>query len=114
VHEFGATIKAKKGLLWIPLSDTGLKIPAREYQGKLKRVDRTRPSGAGFKGQKRHPVTGRFTGGHKRPLLLDIKDKQPKYFGIAQVTIRPKFHIRQICREVMGRFQENFTARNAP
>ena len=42
------------------------------------------------------------------PLLLDIKDRTPKYFGVPQVTIRPKFHIREISAQVMGRFGREF------
>jgi hypothetical protein len=109
VHEFGATIRPKGGLgglfgggslLWIPLSFANVpksaggdgKMTAQEYGlsvSKLFRVDR-KNGGA--------------------PLLLDIKERKPRYFGVSQVTTKPRFHIREICREVMGGFQKAYNA----
>lgn len=82
VHQFGATIKAKNksGLLWIPLdfAKDAQGVMARDFPAPLFRVDRQ----------------------GKAPLLLSAKDKQPKYFGIASVTIPKRFHIFEIIREV--------------
>jgi len=100
VFEFGANIKGKpslfnpEGLLWIPLSGTA-KITAQEYGltvGPLVRVPRqgmTRPGGG-------------------KPLLFDIKAKQPAFFGMQAVTIPQKFHIRQICEEIANNFSDIF------
>jgi hypothetical protein len=99
IHEFGGTIKAKgslfaggEALLWIPLSFAGVPkgMTAQEYGLRVSKLFRVnRKSGA--------------------PLLLDIKDKSPKYFGVPQVTIRPKFRIREITAQVMGRFGQEFS-----
>lgn len=84
IHEDGGTIRGKP-LLWIPLSFTGLVMRAREYGRRygLFRVDRK---------------------GGKAPLLLSIRDKQPKYFGAKSVRIPKRFHIKRICRGVMRGF----------
>jgi hypothetical protein len=97
VFEYGAVIRGKP-LLWIPLpfAQDAQGIWARDYPGRLFRVDRTRQSGAGWRGQKRNPTTGRFAGGYLAPLLLSAEDKQPKYFGKESVTIPQKFHLRPI------------------
>jgi hypothetical protein len=80
VFEFGATIKGKP-LLWIPLDfATDAKgVRARDYPGPLFRVDRP----------------------GKAPLL--ISDDGPKYFGKESVTIKKKWHLRTIVRNVAGR-----------
>lgn len=91
IHETGGVIRGKP-LLWIPLSFTGIKIRARDFArafGGLFRVNRK--VGA--------------------PLLLSIKDKKPKYFGIAQVTLRKRFHIAEICQKVMNQFDKFYSAR---
>lgn len=77
VFEYGATIHGKP-LLWIPLSFAGLRgMRARDYPGKLFRVNRK--GGA--------------------PLLMGGNPATPKYFGKASVTIPKKFHLRSIIRE---------------
>lgn len=78
VHEFGATIRGKP-LLWIPLSSAPFKGPASAYPGQLFRVNRR---------------TG-------NPLLFAKEDKAPKYVGVESVTLRPRFHIRQIVANVV-------------
>lgn len=85
VFEFGKVIHGKP-LLWIPLSfaKDAIGVMARDFPGGLFRVDR-KAGGA--------------------PLLLSIKDGQPKYFGKASVKIPQKFHIRQICRNVAKRIK---------
>lgn len=77
VFEFGAVIHGKP-LLWIPLSfaTDAQGIRARDYPGKLFRVDRV----------------------GKAPLLLGGNPATPKYFGKASVTIPKKFHLRDIIR----------------
>lgn len=86
IHEFGGVIKGQP-LLWIPLSfaDDAKGIWARDYnklEGGLFRVDR-----AG-----------------KKPLLLSIRDKQPKYVGVAEVTIPKRWNLMGISRSVMSNF----------
>lgn len=90
VFEFGATIRGKP-LLWIPLSfakDAQGKR-ARDYPGKLFRVDR--------KG--------------KAPLLLGGKPATPKYFGKSSVRIPKKFHLREIIREGAKLLKQFYAAR---
>jgi hypothetical protein len=53
-------------------------VRARDYPGKLFRVDRD---------------------GGKAPLLLGGSPATPKYFGKASVRIPKKFHLRDIIRE---------------
>lgn len=80
VFQFGAVIHGKP-LLWIPLSfaKDALGIRARDYPGKLFRVNRR--SGAA-------------------PLLLKAgKPAEPKYFGKESVKIPKKFHLVEIIRE---------------
>lgn len=87
IFEYGGTITAKNasGLLWIPLSfaSDAFGISAKDFPGGLFRVDR-KNGGA--------------------PLLLSISDKQPKYFGIAQVVEPKKFHLREIGTAQAGQF----------
>lgn len=86
IFEEGGVIKGKP-MLWIPLSfSDAVGTPASEYNGGLFSV--TRRSGA--------------------PLLFSIADKQPKYFGIEQVTIPKKFHLNEIQRSVMANFRQIF------
>lgn len=91
IFESGGVITGKP-LLWIPLSYTGITIRARDY---------ARAFGGLFYVQ---PKAG-------RPLLLSIRDRKPKYFGIASVTITKRFHIEAICRNVMGRYGAMFANR---
>jgi hypothetical protein len=100
IHEFGGTIKAKgslftggEALLWIPLSFAGIKpgMTAQEYGLSVSKLFRV----------------NRKSGG--APLLLDIKDRSPKYFGVPQVTIKPKFRIREISTQVMARFGQELS-----
>lgn len=85
VFETGATIYGRP-LLWIPLSWTKLSIRARDYPGDLFRVDRKKGA----------------------PLLLDSKTKEPKYFGIEQVTLKKRFHIRDILSDETRKFRERY------
>lgn len=78
VHEFGATIRGRP-LLWIPLPWNPSKVRARNFPGQLFRVER-----AG-----------------RNPLLFSKADKQAKYVGVAQVRLRPRFHIRSIVANVV-------------
>lgn len=79
-HEKGATIKAKTGLLWIPLSfaKDAQGVYARDFPERLFRVDR-----AG-----------------KSPLLLSAEDKKPKYFGIASVKVPKRFDVLKTIRDI--------------
>lgn len=88
VFEFGSVIRGKP-LLWIPLSYTNIRIRARDWARRF---------GGLFYVKRRG----------KRPLLLSIKDHKPKFFGISRVTIRKRFHIRQICRDVMRQFPSRY------
>lgn len=91
VFQRGAVIRGKP-LLWIPLSfaDDAQGIRARDYPGRLFRVNRK--SG-------------------KAPLLLAVKDKQPKYFGKEYVTIPKKFHVIEIIRDVAQHMKELYKKR---
>jgi len=90
VFEFGAIIRGRP-LLWIPLSfaKDAQGINARDYPGKLFRVDRK--AGA--------------------PLLLGGNPATPKYFGKAQVTIPKKFHLRDIIKEGAKQLKLFYSAR---
>jgi hypothetical protein len=90
VFEFGAVIRGKP-LLWIPLSfaKDAQGIRARDYPGKLFRVDRK--AGA--------------------PLLLGGNPATPKYFGKTQVTIPKKFHLRDIIKEGAKQLKLFYSAR---
>jgi hypothetical protein len=87
LFESGGTVKGDP-LLWIPLSGTdAVGVRAKDYNGGLFSVNR-KSGGA--------------------PLLFSIADKQPKYFGIEQVTIPRKFHLRDVQKSVMGNFRQLF------
>lgn len=99
VFERGAIIRGKP-LLWIPLPGSaaesavwsegeGTGIRARDFPGRLFRVDRKRDG---------------------LPLLLTwTKPAVPMYFGKESVTIPKKFHIIEIARDVANRMRETFT-----
>lgn len=98
VFEFGKVIKGNPWL-WIPLdfAKDAKGVYARDYPGKLFRVDRL--SGA-------------------PPLLLAAPTApgmkaEPKYFGKTAVTIPKKFHIVQIAREVAHEMPSFFKIRKA-
>lgn len=79
VFQFGAIIRGKP-LLWIPLSfaKDAQGVRARDYPGKLFRVDRN----------------------GKAPLLMRAgKPAQPKYFGKESVRIPKKFHLVEIIHD---------------
>lgn len=76
VFQYGAVIHGKP-LLWIPLSSTEPKVSARDFPGRLFRVNR-RSGGA--------------------PLLMSADDKQVKYTGHESVRIPKKFHLVEIIR----------------
>jgi hypothetical protein len=88
VFEFGATIKAKNasGFLWIPLSFANVPIDAWP-----------RDSANGY-------FMVRRSG--KAPLLLSLADKQPTFFGLPQVTLRPRFHLRDIGTKAAAQFKD--------
>jgi len=84
IHEFGGTIRGNP-LLWIPLSfgdapPSGVgsgRVSASAYPGRLFRVER----------EGRNPLLFSATG--------------PQYVGVAQVTLRQRFHIRSITANVV-------------
>ena len=76
IFQYGGIIKGKP-LLWIPLSWTGVKVRARDFPGRLFRVNRK--SGA-------------------VPLLMSVADKKPIYHGQTSVRIPKKFHLVEIIR----------------
>lgn len=94
IHEFGGIIKGKP-LLWIPLPWNRQKVRAREFSGKLFRVDR--------KG--------------KNPLLMTPRGKgeaEAMYVGVKQVRLKRRFHLRDIVRNTARRlpalFRKNLRA----
>ncbi len=91
VFEFGATIQGNP-MLWIPLpfAQDAKGLRARDFPGGLFRVDRK-------------------SGG--KPLLLSAATGEPKYFGMDQVTIPQKFHLRDIATRNARRIPEFY--RNA-
>jgi hypothetical protein len=91
IFEEGGTIRGSP-LLWIPLSYTGIRISASMFASGF---------GGLFSVQ-------RNSGG--APLLFSKVDRKPKYFGIPQVTIPKKFHITEICRDVMAQFDKLYSA----
>lgn len=90
IFQKGGTIHGRP-LLWIPLSfaaDAQGKN-ARDYPGKLFRVDRK--GGA--------------------PLLMAGKPAQPKYFGKESVNIPKKFHLIEIIREGADKMKKFYSNR---
>lgn len=85
LFEEGGVIQGKP-LLWLPLSGTDAEgIPAGEYGGLFSVQS---PSG--------------------NPLLFSTIDRQPKYFGISQVTIPKLFHLRDDMMDVVSNFRALF------
>lgn len=79
VFQYGKEIHGKP-LLWIPLTDSdAVGISAKDYPGRLFRVDR-KAGGA--------------------PLLMSAEDKEVKYTGHESVDIPKKFHLVEICKDV--------------
>jgi len=79
--------------MWIPLSGTGIRnVDAKDYPGRL------------F-------IVKRKSGG--TPLLMDAADRKPKYAGVAQVTIKKKFHTIDIVNDVASRLQAMYEAQLA-
>ena len=88
LFEEGGTIEGNP-LLWIPISGTDAEgVHASEYPEQLFSVQS-------------------YSG---RPLLMSVADKLPKYFGIEEVTIPKKFHLRDIQKSVMANFRQIFDA----
>lgn len=87
IFEDGGTIEGNP-LLWIPISGTDAEgIEAKNY-GDMFSVTRE----------------------GKSPLLFSMADKLPKYFGIEEVTIPQKWHLRDIQLSVMANFRQTFDA----
>jgi hypothetical protein len=79
IFEYGGVIKGKP-LLWIPLPWSRFKGRARDFPGRLFRVDRE----------------------GKNPLLMQNKGgvAEAKYVGVKQVRQKRRFHLRPIIRRV--------------
>lgn len=92
VFQTGKVIHGKP-LLWIPLSfaDDAKGVSARDYPGKLFRVDR-KSGGA--------PLLMTNSGGQA----------QAKYFGKESVTIPKKFHLIEIVRAVARTLKKKYRA----
>ena len=86
IFETGGTIRGKP-LMWIGISGTDAeRVPIGSYGDQLF-------SGKSSKGT---------------PLLFSMSDKRPKFFGVASVTIPPKWHLREIQLRVMQNFRSLF------
>lgn len=82
VFEEGRVIRGKP-LLWIPLDFGNANgVRARDYPGKLFRVDRV----------------------GRNPLLFS--DSGPQYVGVTSVRIPRKWHLRQIVRQVARQMRD--------
>lgn len=90
VFQYGAVIQGKP-LLWIPIAADAQGISARDYGGRLFRVNR-KSDGL--------PL-----------LLMPGKPAQVKYFGKESVTIPKKFHLLEIVRSASRRFKEFYKER---
>lgn len=91
VFEFGTRIFGKP-LLWIPLPWNPTKVRARDFPGKLFRVER--------KG--------------KNPLLMVKKGKtaQAMYVGVKSVKQKKRFHLRSIIKRVAKQIPALFRRAN--
>lgn len=81
IFEYGGLIRGRP-LLWIPLPWNTFKGRARDYPGRLFRVDRK---------------------GKKNPLLMASTgsgEAEAKYVGVKQVRQKRRFHLRPIIRRV--------------
>lgn len=85
-HMYGATIFGNP-LLWIPFSNApeAKNIRARDYPGRLFRVDRTRGP---------------------PPLLFGVDDQLPKYTGLVSVTIPKRWDIEGQCKMVAAKIPD--------
>lgn len=94
VFQYGATIRGKP-LLWIPLSFArdAIGVRARDYPGKLFRVDR--------KGKAPLLMAGGGKGGQA----------QAKYFGKASVRIPKKFHLVEIIKQGAQKMKSYYNKR---
>lgn len=88
IFETGGVIKGNP-FLWIPISGTDAEGTQAKDYGGLFSIKRS---------------------GGETPLLFSISDKQPKYFGIEQVTIPKVFHLGEIQKSVMANFRSIFDA----
>jgi hypothetical protein len=77
IFEYGGKILGRP-LLWIPLPWNPAKVRARDFPGKLFRVNRR----------------------GKNPLLMTGKPAQAMYVGVKSVFLRRRFHLRPIIRRV--------------
>lgn len=76
-------------LMWIPLSGTdAVGVLAKNFPGGL--YSATPPG--------------------RRPLLFAVSDRKPRYFGIEEVQVKQRLHLREIQRDVMRDFQQLFNA----
>jgi len=81
IFEYGGIVKGRP-LLWIPLPwNPDQESGPREHSGELFFV--ARPG--------------------KNPLLLDAQSSVPLFVGVPSVTIRPRFHLRQIASNTVRR-----------
>lgn len=91
-HQTGATIRGKP-LLYIPFdfADDAKEVNARNYPGRLFKVVRKKDS---------------------LPLLFSIGPPAvPKYFGKTEVTLKKRFHVLEIARQVARRLGEYYSQR---
>lgn len=77
IFEYSGRILGRP-LLWIPLPWNKFKVRARDFPGKLFRVERH----------------------GKNPLLMTGKPAQAMYVGVKSVFLRRRFHLRPIIRRV--------------
>jgi hypothetical protein len=91
IFETGGTVTGSP-LLWIPLSGTDAQgIRASAFGGGLFSAKYPRRDGG-------------------PPLLFSMADKKPRYFGVSEVTIPPKFHLTEDVTSVMSNFKAVFDA----
>lgn len=89
IFETGGTILGRP-LLWIPLSGTdAVGVRASAFGDGLFSAKYPRRDGG-------------------PPLLFSMADKQPRYFGVSEVTIPRKFHLTEDVTSVMSNFKAIF------